>query len=296
MDRKLKSTLGLIGLLVFILVAGGSYIFISQNGKISEKKNKLEELKANDYNTEQLTLQFQDLLERSSVLDSVLAARKFNIPQNLSSIKFYNFVNLVSTPYSELSQIDVEYLEQKQDKEFFYFEYKVKGKATYNDLYNMIYSIEQSKELKKIKSISLNNMVIADENAIPNFIVGFEMVVGVYFATNDRFATAEFKENDLSTGSMYDAFYPLIRNEIPPNVDELLDVQGAKLLALVPEGAFLSDSKGNTFLLWEGEQVYLGYLTKIDYDRKKVSFILNKGGIIEKVELQLEKETIKKTD
>ena len=296
MDRKLKSTLGLIGLLVFILVAGGSYIFISQNGKISEKKNKLEELKANDYNTEQLTLQFQDLLERSSVLDSVLAARKFNIPQNLSSIKFYNFVNLVSTPYSELSQIDVEYLEQKQDKEFFYFEYKVKGKATYNDLYNMIYSIEQSKELKKIKSISLNNMVIADENAVPNFIVGFEMVIGVYFAANDRFATAEFKENNLSTGSMYDAFYPLIRNEIPPNIDELLDVQGAKLLALVPEGAFLADSKGNTYLLWEGEQVYLGYLTKIDYDRNKVSFIVNKGGIIEKVDLQLEKETIKKTD
>ena len=296
MNRKLKSTLGLIGLLVFILVAGGSYIFIFQNGKISEKKNKLEELKANDYNTEQLTLQFQDLLARSSVLDSVLAARKFNIPQNLSSIKFYNFVNLVSTPYSELTQIDVEYLEQKQDKEFFYFEYKVSGKAIYNDLYSLVYSVEQSKELKKIKSISLTNMVISSEDGVPNFIVGFTMVVGVYFATNDRFATAELVENNLSTSPMYDAFYPLIRNEIPPNIDELLDVQGAKLLALVPEGAFLADSKGNTYLLWEGEQVYLGYLTKIDYDRNKVSFIVNKGGIIEKVDLQLEKETIKKTD
>jgi hypothetical protein len=180
MDRKLKSTIGLIGLLVFILVAGGSYIFIFQNGKISEKKNKLEELKANDYNTEQLTLQYQDLLARSSVLDSVLAARKFNIPQNLSSIKFYNFVNLVSAPYSDVSQIDVEYLEQKQDKEFFYFEYRVKGKATYNDLYNMVYSIEQSKELKKIKSINLNNLVAADKNGVPNFIVGFEWLSFIF--------------------------------------------------------------------------------------------------------------------
>jgi len=67
-------------------------------------------------------------------------------------------------------------------------------------------------------------------------------------------------------------------------------------LALIPEGAFLSDSKGNTYLLWEGEQVYLGYLTKIDYDNSKVSFILNKGGIIEKVELSLETETTNKNN
>jgi hypothetical protein len=296
MDRKLKSTLGLIGLLVFILVAGGSYIFISQNGKISEKKNKLEELKANDYNTEQLTKQFQDMLDRSSVLDSVLAARKFNIPQNLSSIKFYNFLNRVSTPYSDESQINVEYVDQKPEREFFYHEYKLNGKATYDNLFNLVYSIEQSKELKKIKSIVLNNMVNSDKYGVPNFLVGFDIVVGVYFSTNDRFATSQLVENDLSTGQIYDAFYPLIRNEIQPNVEELLDVQGATLLALVPEGAFLSDTKGHTYLLWEGEQVYLGYLTKIDYDRNKVSFILNKGGIIEKVELHLEKEIIKKTD
>jgi hypothetical protein len=42
-------------------------------------------------------------------------------------------------------------------------------------------------------------------------------------------------------------------------------------------------------LVWEGEQVYLGYLTKIDYDNNSVSFILNKGGIIEKVTLELVK-------
>ena len=100
---------------------------------------------------------------------------------------------------------------------------------------------------------------------------------------------AEFVENDLRTGPIYDAFYPLIRNEIPPNVDELLDVQGAKLLALIPEGAFIADTHGNTYLVWEGEQVYLGYLTKIDYEENNVSFILNKGGIIERITLELER-------
>ena len=102
----------------------------------------------------------------------------------------------------------------------------------------------------------------------------------------------EFVENDLRTGPIYDAFYPLIRNEIPPNIDGLLDVQGSKLLALIPEGAFIADTHGDTYLIWEGEQVYLGYLTQIDYEENAVSFILNKGGIIEKITLELDREIL----
>ena len=290
MSKKLRSTLSLVGLLLLIVVISGVYVFVFQRSKLNEKENKLEELKANDYNTEQLALQYKDLLKRSSVLDSILAARKFNIPQNLSSIKFYDFINNVSAPYSEQSQADIEFLEQKQDKEFFYFEYKLKGQASYSDLFNLVYAIEHSKELKKITNVSLSNLVVTDIDGVPNFLVGFTMNVGVYFSTNDRFATASLVENNLKTAPAYDAFYPVIRNQIPPNVDMLLDVQGAKLLALIPEGAFIADNKGNTYLVWEGEQVYLGYLTKIDYVKNSASFILNKGGIIEKIELALEKE------
>jgi hypothetical protein len=293
MSKKLRSTLSLVGLLLVIVVISGVYVFVFQRGKLNEKKSKLEELRASDYNTDQLTLQYKDLLKRSSVLDSILASRKFNIPQNLSSIKFYDFINNVSASYSEGSQVDIEFVEQKQDKDFFYFEYKLKGQAPYSDLYNLVYAIEQSKELKKITNISLNNLVVTDVDGMPNFLVGFIMNVGVYFSTNDRFATASLVENNLRTAPAYDAFYPVIRNQIPPNVDMLLDVQGAKLLALIPDGAFVADNKGNTFLVWEGEQVYLGYLTKIDYERNTVNFILNKGGIIEKVELALEKEKLK---
>lgn len=290
MNKKLRSTIGLVSLLLLIVVISGAYVFFFQRGKLNEKRAKLEELKANDYNTEQLTLQYQDLLERSKALDSILAARKFNIPKDLSSIKFYNFINKVSSGYSDLTQINIEYDAQKQDKEFFYHLYKMNGRATYNDLYSLIYAIEQSKELKKITGLSLNNLVVNDNDGIPHFMVGFTMDAATYFSANDRFITASLVENNLTAAPVHDAFYPIIRNEIPPNYDNLLDVQGAKLLALIPEGAFLSDSKGNTYLVWEGEPVYLGYLTKIDYQRNTVSFILNKGGIIEKTELELEKE------
>jgi hypothetical protein len=294
MNRKLKNTLALLGLLVFITITGGSYLFFFQNSEITEREDKLKELNANDYNTEQLQNQYQNLLVRSTVLDSVLASRKFNIPQNLNSIKFYDFITDISSGFSPESVIDIEYAEEKQDKEFLYYEYKIVGSSNYYDLYRLIYAIELSKELKKVSQLNITNLIKTDVDGVPTFIVSFNMMVKAYYSTDNRFATSQLVENDLSTKSVYDAFYPLIRNEIPPNLDGLLDVQGAKLLALIPEGAFLADAKGSTFLLWEGEQVYLGYLTNIDYDNNRVSFILNKGGIIEKVDLFLEKETTSK--
>ncbi len=293
MNRKLKNTLALVVLLILITIAGGAYILFIQRGNITEKKSKLKELKANDYNTVQLTAQYQGLEKKAAVLDSVLASRKFNIPQNLSSIKFFNFVNSISAGFSPETQINLEFLSQNKDKNFLIYQYKITGTGRYTDYYKLIYGIEQSKELKKIKSVTITNLVSSNKDGMPVYLISFTIMVNVYYSNDNRFATSELVENDLTARSLYDVFYPLIRNEIPPNVNNLLDVQGAKLLALIPEGAFLADTKGNTYLLWEGEQVYLGYLTKIDYEHNKVHFILNKGGIIEKVELGLEKENDK---
>ena len=294
MNRKLRNTLGLIGLMVIILLAGGIYIFVFQRGKLNEKKLKLRTLDSVNYDTEQLNGLLQDLERKAAALDSVLAARKFNIPQNLSSIKYYNFINVISAGFSPNTQIDVEFIDEKKDKQFSYFDYKIMGNGPYNDVYKLIYSIEQSKELKKIKSLTLTNQISTNKEGVPNFVVNFSANVDVFFSMDNRFTTNTFVENNLNTELKRDAFFPLIRTQIPPNVDELLDVQGAKLLALIPEGAFLADTRGNTYLLWEGEQVYLGYLTKIDYEHNAVGFILNKGGIIERVELGIDKEVNKK--
>ncbi|MCH7722160.1 MAG: hypothetical protein IIC76_02310 [Bacteroidetes bacterium] len=290
MNKKLRSTLSLVALLLIILLIGGIYIFTFQRSAISEKKIKLEELDANSYDPVELAARYDELTIRSAILDSVLSSRKFNIPKDLSSINFYNFVNDIVSNFSEYTQVNVEFQNQLQDKEFSVYEYKLSGSGFYNEIFQLIYSIEHSKELKKVTNLNAGNLIKTDKESMPMFLVNFELNTQVYFSNDSRFAPKEFVENDLRTGPIYDAFYPLIRNEIPPNVDELLDVQEARLLALIPEGAFIADSYGNTYLVWEGEQVYLGYLTKIDYENNNVNFILNKGGIIERINLELEIE------
>lgn len=297
MNKKLRSTLVLLAFLFFILIAGGVYLYFVQGKKLDEKREKLKELQAKALDPQELLAQYQELLVKSIRLDSILANREFNIPQNLSSIKFYNFVNNITNGFSDKAQVNIEFLEQKQEKEFFYHEYKLTGFGYFNEVYNLIFAIEHSKELKKVVNVTLGNLVQTKDGEVPVYLANFTMTAKAYFSRDNRFAPATFVENNLGAPTLYDAFYPLIRNEIPPNVDELLDVQGATLLALIPEGAFIADSKGNTYLIWEGEQVYLGYLTKIDYQNSRVSFILNKGGIIEKMDLELDRtELTKKTN
>ncbi len=289
MNRKLKNTLALIAILLLIIIGGSIYSFVVQKGKIDKKTKELNSLNANTSNTEELLTKLENLKSRAAELDSILSLRKFNIPVGLLQSDFYDFVNKISFNFAPDSYVNIEYIDLVSQEHYNYFTYKLSGTAYFNDVYKLIYAIEQSKSLKKILTCNFTNFVSVDAEGAPHYYVNYTFKVAVYFSADDQYASAVTKENRLVPNPIYDIFYPLIRNEIPPNIDELLDVQAAQLLALIPEGAFIADSKGVTYLLWEGDQVYLGYLTEIDYDKNEVHFVLNKGGIIEKVTLELDK-------
>ncbi len=293
MDRKLKNTLILLLAMILIGGAGAVYKYVVLKKKLVAKQKQVDNLSINSYDTEELKAKLSELKKNAAELDSVLAMQKYNIPSKINQADFYDFVNKISFSFAPLSYVNIEFRSAVSKKSFNYFEYKVSGIAYFNDLYKLIYAIEQSKQLKKIASAKMINLVKVDDDGIAHYLVNFELMTQVYFANTDRFTTKNIKENRLKPNPLYDIFYPLIRKEIPPNINNLLDVQSAQLLALVPDGAFLADGSGNTFLLWEGDEVYLGYLTEIDYDTNKVTFILNKGGIIEKVVLELQKENTK---
>jgi len=288
MDRKLKNTLILLAILVAIIIGGSAFTFFYQEGKIEEKKEELESLNLNAYDTKELLAQLNDLNVEVAKLDSILDLRKFNIPVNLTQYDFYNFVVNISSLFSSKSFVNIEFREQLEDEHFRHYEYRLFGTATFNDLYKLIYAIEKSKGLKKIATSNMNNIVEVDEKGRPSYLVGYDMSVSVYFSDNDRYASTEFQENNIVPNRIYDVFFPLIRKEIPPNTDNLLDVQTAQLLALLPEGAFLSGNSDSTYVLNKGDKVYLGYVTDVDHKKNEVKFILNKGGIIEKVSLGIE--------
>lgn len=297
MNRKTVSTLLLLGILIIVAISGGIYTFYIQDGDIEEKQKELDNLKVNAQNTEELKVQLSELKKRVEELDAILALRKYIIPVNIPQSNFFKFINNVSENFTEYSHVNVEYIGNGDPGNFYSYIYNIKGTAEFNDLFKLVYAIEQSKELKKITKGNLNNFIEVDEEGVPHYLVSYNYDVLVYYSDNDNFASAKYSENRLKSNPLYNIFYPLIREKIPPNTNNLLDVQTAQLLALIPDGAYISDASGQTHLLWEGDEVYLGYLTKIDYTNNEVKFVLNKGGVIEKVTLKIEqnsKETDKK--
>ncbi|MGK9475379.1 hypothetical protein [Melioribacter sp. OK-6-Me] len=293
MSLKVKNTVIILAIFIGVVAVGSLFNYVYLKGKIEDRQKKIKDLTLFQLDTETLEQQLVLLKDKVAKLDSILSNRKYNVPFNLSQSDFYDFVNKISFTFSPYSYVNIEYDRTETGSQLNYYVYKLSGVATFNDLNRLIYAIEESKMLKKISDLNMANNVQVDKDGIPHYLVSYKFTVNVYFSNDDRFYVKDYAENSLTPNPVYDIFYPLIRNEIPPNVDGLLDVQSASLLALIPDGAFLSDASGNTYLLWEGDKVYLGYLTKIDYDNNQVNFILNKGGIVETVTLKLEKENKK---
>jgi hypothetical protein len=290
MKRKNKTLLILIIIFVVITVTGSIYTIGVQGKELGEKEGKLVGLRANYSSLEVLNVQLKEVEEKVTVVDSLLFSGKFTIPKNILQSRFFNFVDAFSRDYSLYTFTNTEFMSKGVENGFNFYLYKVSGNGAFENVYGLIYAIEHSKELKKIQTADVSGTTSVDEKGIPRYLVKFTLEVKVYYSSSDQYAAASHKENNLYVGGLHDAYYPLVRNEIRPNVNNLPDIQEGTLTSLVPHGAFVSDSKGNTILLKKGDSVYLGYLADIDYENETVTFILNKGGIIEYLTLEIGKK------
>jgi hypothetical protein len=82
-------------------------------------------------------------------------------------------------------------------------------------------------------------------------------------------------------------FIPFIYRDLPMNSEGLLEAERATLKGILPGQAFVEDHSGQVHNIHEGDQVYLGYVSKVDAENNRVVFILNKGGIVERFTLKL---------
>lgn len=287
MSRKSKNIIILSVILVLVLAAGVTYAVFVQGKEILKKNTRVSELRRSSVSREALLLELKQVEENVAIVDSLLALSDFNIPANIPEEKFYDFVDSYSSESFIYTGTRVDFMEKKVDKGINYYVYRLHGTGRFIDVYNLIYAIEHSKELKRISSAEIKANTVVNSEGIPRYLVNFDLLVDVYFANNDQYMSSRNNMEMIVKQNVYNAYYPLIRNEILPNYDDLPDIQNAELISLVPQGAFIKDDAGNTYLMEKGERVYLGYLTDIDYTARKVTFTLNKGGIIEELVIEM---------
>jgi hypothetical protein len=119
-------------------------------------------------------------------------------------------------------------------------------------------------------------------------LVTFDMLVHAYFSSVAELSSS-LGERSISPNTLNaDPFTPVISSGIPPNSRSLVEIERSDLKAVIPGKAFVLDQTNTIRTLREGDEVYLGYVTRIDPERGRIECTLNKGGIIEKTDLKIQ--------
>jgi len=167
--------------------------------------------------------------------------------------------------------------------------YQLKGNGNYRNINRFIQFLEKSKPMYKIESLQLTRS--AGGQGSDNDIKVTLKFMGM-FVSGDK--EELIKDDDpfiLSSSNFstrYDPFRPSVLNKLPPNRENLLVVERARVIAILKGLAYIQDQGGNMLTMRVGDRIYLGLIEKIDLKKSEVIFAMNRGGIFDRVVLKLE--------
>jgi hypothetical protein len=170
--------------------------------------------------------------------------------------------------------------------------YNLKGEGTFENLYRFLWYIENGRRLYKIQAITLKGNPVkekAEEAAVT--LVVFEIELHAFFSSVPELAASIGWRDTIATPPIGNPFLAAIAADLPPNTRGLVEVERSDLKAIIPGKAFVLDQTGIMRSLTEGDEVYLGYVSRIFPEQGRVEFTLNKAGIVEQFELRIRFES-----
>jgi Tfp pilus assembly protein PilO len=212
------------------------------------------------------------------------------IPGNDTTALTYAYLNRIMDA-SGFVKFDMLYQGAKTFQQYGFNSYSLKGETSYDNLFKFIWYLEHAKLLYKVEALTLTGHEVREENEEkPRLIVPFTMELDAYYSSAAG-VSSESSGQDQTLSSTVGVgpnfLNPLISSEPPVNLRGLVDVERSDLRAVMSDRIFIVDQKGEAHTLRVGDEVYLGYLTKIDASNNEAEFTLNKGGIIDRQVLKV---------
>ncbi len=293
MTNTTRNALILLVFFILFVALGGYYVLGYQPRQIKMKQLELESLNNQFLDVSTLTVMYDSLQRESEKIDSILYNMTKAIPFRQSVTDTYNDILNITKSFSRYTRVDIEYDKTETVGAASVDYFNISGQGEFIDVFKLIYELEKSRKLYKISELNLRNATLTTGKGEIRYQVEFDIKLESYFTADTNLALNYDHIKPKEFKFVSDLFYPIIQPDIPPNYDALLEVDGATLLAIIPDAVFIMDKNGNSYTLSEGDPVYLGYLTKINYDLQQCEFLLNRGGIIERVTLKLKAANIK---
>jgi hypothetical protein len=291
MPYSLRNTIAL-GSLVFVILAIGVYFnMIRYPGRLSAMEEEIKTIDKELQNTPDLLNMKNTLTEEVQRTKIQWATRIKAIPAADISSETYDYL-IRTIRQSGAVKMDMMYKGIKNQPNYGFGEYDLKGDAPVNDFYRFLWFIENGRNLFKIRSITLKQVPTRPkEESATLFYASYQMIVEAYFSSIPELSTPTGERAYKVARLAMNPFYPAILPDIPPNTRNLVEIERSILKGVIADKAFVQDHENKIRELGEGEEVYLGYISKVDPERGKIEYILNKGGIIDKGELEIRRGT-----
>lgn len=287
MTYILRNTIILATLLVIILVIGFYFRFGVLPKKIDNADKEIKTIDVELQNTPDLINTYNQYSQLLVVTKQKWEGRNKDIPPVDVTGQTYDYFNRTIDKSGEV-KLDMLYQGIRNYKNYGFNTYNLKGEAPFENLYKFIWYIENSRLLYKIRNINLKGIELKEkESGETKLMVTYEITLEAYFSSIPELYSSSGERKLVAAALVSNPFEPLILRDLPANTEDLLEIERSDLKAVVPGKAFVVDQNNKMRTLSEGDEVYLGYVTKIDPVLGRIECTLNKGGIIEKIELYI---------
>lgn len=275
---------------VFIIVVSlfigfvNIFYFPRKLNKASETNQNLEQQIAALNHIEEEYIQLTELISKKEMSFAELDKQ---VVSQITSAETYQYLNQI-LGYIGFIEFNMLYRTTEQMEGYGFHTFNLRGEAPFYKIYRFIWFIENGPHIYKIKKISLRGVESKDpETGELQLIVPFEMELESYFSDITDLPKIKRTLSSVQVKKANNIFYPYILRNLPPNSDNLIEIERAELKAIIPDKVLIADFEGKIHSLREGDAVYLGYLTKINSEKNAAEFTLNKGGVYEKFILKL---------
>lgn len=240
-------------------------------------------------------------------------ARYKVIPDQLSSPEVIGYLNELTKTGFEV--FDISSSGTHSEGDYSYHSFSISGRGYFSDLYRIVWEMENNRYFYRIPELTLIHIDIITEdpetgNQVMKVMVSFQLQIDAIFSGTDGMSapmedgvgergeslpiSRAKSERPPVPGSVLpderpalNPFFPLIMSKLPPNTHGLINIEQAQLVSIVGDKAIFKE--GSEYRsVGQGEDVYLGQITEVDPTEGRVMARLNKGGIIDAVELFLQ--------
>ncbi len=285
-------------LTLFMAVAVGVGYYVTQKlqkAELVRLEEEAEAIRLSQAEVETLLIEEAQASQGAAEALTRWNARYKVLPDRLSSPDVVTYLNALSQ--SGFRSFDISLSGITPGANFSVYTYNITGVAFYESLYGFIWNVENGRGLYRLSDIQIDKAV----TTIPNPETGidrqvvlarFSMSIDAYFG-GSRGMSAPDSLVDVPDSVLpprrpsINPFFPLVLQTLPPNTDDLVDLEVDELVSVIGDAAIFNHG-GQMRTLRAGDHVYLGHISSVDPNRARVVIDLNKGGIRERLELDLQ--------